>query len=823
MKKKLSIILCLIGLSQLLITNNARGQTDNEFWFVAPKVCSTTSLNSPVYLRLITKSQPATVVISQSALGGMPTQTITIPANTLQTIDLTLWINNLECKPANTVLDFGIHIVSNTPINAYYEVNGSNLNPEIFVLKGANSLGTNFVIPGQNFTPNSNIAAYADTPYSSFDIVATQDNTVVTINPIKNIVGHAANIAFTVNLNKGQVYSATAVSQLAADHLQGSQVSSNKPIAITVKDDLLANAVYGACADLAGDQIVPTNLIGTKYIAVNGNLNTPNDQIFITAIQNGTQISKNGTLLTTINAFETYQTNVGGASCYIETSNPSYTYQFTGIGCEFGSAILPPIECTGNYATTIARSTNEDLYITLLVQSAGIGNFQLNGAASPLITAAQFAAVPGTGNAWYAAKISVPVSTYPVGSILSISNSTNLFHEGILDGSIATGASVGYFSGYNSALNPNIFASDTVVCNGGTVTLNSNFNGSQQWTGPDNFTNTNSIVTINNMTPVKSGYYHLHVVVPGCGSGDDSVYISVTPPMNTTVNKTICNGSSYLGHNQTGNYVDTLSSIAGCDSIIHLALNVILAVQTDTSVTICTGSSFWGHTLAGNYTDNFTTVLGCDSIVHLTLSLNPAPVYDTTVVICSGKSYMGHSTQGVYDDIIKTKDGCDSIIQTHLILTTLDTRDTSVTICYQDFYTAGGADRHEAGTYIDTIRNAPNCDYILFTHLEVINTPAICDCRMLVPNAFSPNGDAKNETFSITSNNRCGFYNFSMSIYDRWGQRVFISYIPTQGWDGTFHNKEMEVGTYFYYIEYSPTSNIDTPKKSLKGDLTLIR
>jgi gliding motility-associated-like protein len=723
MKKKLPIILCLVGLLQLFLIDKARGQTDNEFWFVAPEVSSSSALNLPIYLRLITKSQPATVTISQPASGGMPPQTLAIPANTLQTLDLTQWIDDLECKPANAVLNFGIHIVSNTPINAYYEVNGSNLNPEIFVLKGANALGTSFVIPGQNFTPNSNLPVYAVIPYSSFDIVATQDNTVITINPKKNIVGHAANVPFTVTLNKGQVYSATAASQLASEHLQGSQVSSNHPVAITVKDDLMMNVAYGPCADLAGDQTVPTNLVGTKYIAVNGNLNAPNDQMFITAVQNGTQISKNGTLLTTINAFETYQTNIGGLSCYIETSNPAYAYQVTGIGCEFGSAVLPPIECTGNYATTIARSTNEDLYITLLVQSTGIGNFQLNGAASALITAAQFAAVPGTGNSWYAAKIMIPLSSYPAGSIITISNSTDLFHEGILNGSGSTGASVGYFSNYNNATNPDIFVTDTVLCNGGTVTLNSNYSGTPQWTGPDNFSSTASIVTINNMTSTQSGYYHLHVVIPGCGSGDDSVHISVIPPDNTTINQNICNGVSYLGHTQSGNYIDTFLNITGCDSIVHLSLNVIQPVEIDTSVTMCTGGSLWGHTKAGTYTSNFTTTTGCDSIVHLTLSLNPVS----------------------------------------------------------------------------------------------------CDCQMFVPNAFSPNGDTKNDVFRIMSNNNCGLYNFSLSVYDRWGQRVFLSNNPNQGWDGTFNHKEMEVGTYFYYIEYSNLDTKASPIKTLKGDLTLVR
>src|SRR5205807_1294310 len=112
-----------------------------------------------------------------------------------------------------------------------------------------------------------NDPGYTPTPYNAFDIVATQNGTVVTITPAQNVVGHAAGVPYTVSLNKGQTYSATATSTLAANHLVGSRVTSNLPIAITEKDDLLgftSLGVYGA--DLIGDQIVPTNICGTEYI-----------------------------------------------------------------------------------------------------------------------------------------------------------------------------------------------------------------------------------------------------------------------------------------------------------------------------------------------------------------------------------------------------------------------------------------------------------------------------------------------------------------------------------------------------------------------------
>lgn len=52
----------------------------------------------------------------------MPVQSLNIPANSTQTFDLTTWIDFIENKPANTNLNYGLHIESNSPVTIYYEV-----------------------------------------------------------------------------------------------------------------------------------------------------------------------------------------------------------------------------------------------------------------------------------------------------------------------------------------------------------------------------------------------------------------------------------------------------------------------------------------------------------------------------------------------------------------------------------------------------------------------------------------------------------------------------------------------------------------------------
>jgi gliding motility-associated-like protein len=558
-------LICALFLSGLSVKSNA--QTDVDFWFAAPEVStSNQTFDLPIVIRMTTGTAAATVTISQPAGGGMPNQVVNIPANSTQSVDLSTWLNVIESQPANTTLNYGLHIVATAPITAYYEVVSLAClcNPEIFVLKGSNSLGTSFWIPSQNFLDNSQ--SYNPAPRSAFDIVATQNGTVVTITPSNDIVGHLAGVPFNINLNAGQVYSATAVNWQAALHLQGSRVTSNLPIAITMKDDLLAGSPYGGCADLAGDQIVPVNIIGSNYIAMNGALNAPEDQIFVTATQNGTNVSKDGVLLTTINAGQTYQIPMTNPSSYIQTSNPAYCYQLSGIGCEVGSAVLPQIDCSGSTSVSFNRSSPNDLYINVMVQNGGQGNFLVNGAPG-VVTAGQFAAVPGTAGVWYAAQVYLPVGQYAQGTVITVNNTTHSFHLGVLDGSVASGARFGYFSNYGGV--PSEATTTTYeLCAGDDIYLfaDSTDGAVYSWAGPNSWTSTDQDPVIVSATTAMTGIYSLTVTANGCVSPVDTVNITVHPiPTPPTVNykPAYCTNEPFIPFNINGQNIIYYDSATG--------------------------------------------------------------------------------------------------------------------------------------------------------------------------------------------------------------------------------------------------------------------
>ncbi|MFA6058893.1 MAG: gliding motility-associated C-terminal domain-containing protein [Taibaiella sp.] len=123
----------------------------------------------------------------------------------------------------------------------------------------------------------------------------------------------------------------------------------------------------------------------------------------------------------------------------------------------------------------------------------------------------------------------------------------------------------------------------------------------------------------------------------------------------------------------------------------------------------------------------------------------------------------------------------------------------------------------DAGKYWLQITTYPDCtsaDTIAITSKE-------CDCITLVPNAFSPNGDGINDKFLVRLSEGCSVAKFELSIYNRYGERVFLTADPTKGWDGTFKGKKVDSGTFMYYTRITLRENPEI--KFYKGDITLIR
>ncbi|MGB0838973.1 MAG: gliding motility-associated C-terminal domain-containing protein, partial [Chitinophagales bacterium] len=90
---------------------------------------------------------------------------------------------------------------------------------------------------------------------------------------------------------------------------------------------------------------------------------------------------------------------------------------------------------------------------------------------------------------------------------------------------------------------------------------------------------------------------------------------------------------------------------------------------------------------------------------------------------------------------------------------------------------------------------------------------------LIIPTAFSPNNDGKNDFFRITSQSINAVNVFQ--VFNRWGNVIWEGATPDAAWDGTYKNELQEMGAYPYYIEAvcQGSDNVEIAK----GYILLIR
>ncbi|MBL7705206.1 MAG: gliding motility-associated C-terminal domain-containing protein [Taibaiella sp.] len=286
----------------------------------------------------------------------------------------------------------------------------------------------------------------------------------------------------------------------------------------------------------------------------------------------------------------------------------------------------------------------------------------------------------------------------------------------------------------------------------------------------------------------------------------------------------------------------------------------------------------------GVYDTTFVSQIGCDSVIILTLGINPLPTAEITnadkrAKICNGDRFifsaykaagyqyqwykddiaipgatmdtLGASAAGMYKVEVTTNKGCKKMSEVvELVIAPNPTVKinyfSSNDICAQDTVelkamatgsnleyiwtpdayfrrTPGNAKASEVKAII------PKSGYV---YVKVFNND-LCSatdslyikaepcCEMTMPNAFTPNGDGKNDYF--VPKLEVGQQIVSFLVFNRYGQLIYESNASgfTQGWDGrNKEGKEQQGGVYMYGLKYSCSDGKIYEKK---GDITLMR
>lgn len=122
--------------------------------------------------------------------------------------------------------------------------------------------------------------------------------------------------------------------------------------------------------------------------------------------------------------------------------------------------------------------------------------------------------------------------------------------------------------------------------------------------------------------------------------------------------------------------------------------------------------------------------------------------------------------------------------------------------------------RLDAGNYDVQVSDANHCQ--VSGSASVTRNDA--QCAVVVPNAFTPNNDGRNDLFKPQA--YANIMNYRLTIYNRWGQPLFDSNDPNTGWDGHFKGQLQDAGAYVWVLTYRDAQGQD---RKQTGAVSLVR
>ncbi|MBS1783742.1 MAG: gliding motility-associated C-terminal domain-containing protein [Bacteroidetes bacterium] len=263
-------------------------------------------------------------------------------------------------------------------------------------------------------------------------------------------------------------------------------------------------------------------------------------------------------------------------------------------------------------------------------------------------------------------------------------------------------------------------------------------------------------------TPLQPIKYFVKGTVPGAGCMlvQDSLSIQVLPtPTVFTMDQTVCNHNAVtLQATVSPNYDHYTYQWFGPDNFSSKSLSPWLNRVTPNNA---------GQYIIQVKTDTSNCIAEASMI--LTVVAPAPPTFTSPIAFCQENKVHKLSIAG------------SNIVWYHI----------NDTIGHTDAPTINAATE---GTYHFLIsQKDSSCESELLP--ITIEVKRCCEGHVIIPSAFSPNGDGLNDLFRLKPD--FGNTVIQLDIFNRWGQLVFRTF-NNEAWDGTFHGVPAELGVYFY-------------------------
>jgi gliding motility-associated-like protein len=326
-------------------------------------------------------------------------------------------------------------------------------------------------------------------------------------------------------------------------------------------------------------------------------------------------------------------------------------------------------------------------------------------------------------------------------------------------------------------------------------------------------------------------------------SGCDSIVTYIVTEflaLSSTVNESVCNGAQYTSPQGIsygpGSFDETLVGASGCDSIVTYVVTEFLALSSTVNESVCNGVQYTSPQGVsygpGSFNETLVAASGCDSIVTYIvteLSLITNTVFEN---LCFGEEQINYNgnifSPGTYILVLTSSNGCDSVVT---LIVTLSNQVIANFYCNSDeltslsseaqfnntsseanFYTWDFGDQSlnsnefspihqfeifEAGTYNVTLiaSNEFGCADTVVQEVLVRE-----ELIFYIPNTFTPDGNEFNNEFRPIFTSGFDRFDYSLLIFNKWGELIFESNDANVGWDGTFNGQIAQNNIYTWRI-----------------------
>lgn len=402
---------------------------------------------------------------------------------------------------------------------------------------------------------------------------------------------------------------------------------------------------------------------------------------------------------------------------------------------------------------------------------------------------------------------------------------------------------------------------DQSVCAGAPVTLTAT--GTPSTTV---FTWNNGVTNGVVFNPTATATYTVTGTANGCtATAQVTVTVTTLPGISAGNDVSICEGATVTLTGTGGTPGTTYTWDNGVTDGVAFTPTATTTYTVIGAIAGCSGTDQVLVTVNPKPVVNFTpsVTLGCLPLA-VTFTPNPLPAQGTTNqwnfgdgIIENGAGNMAHTytASGCFDVTLTstTAAGCTQLLTMPGIVCTSPTPDAQFvanpsTLSLQDAFatmvnTTTGATSYlwnfgdgtptstvpapghnfpsgQGGSYMITLvaYSAGGCTDTARTSIQVHD-----DLIYYIPNSFTPDDDQHNPVFKPVFTSGYDPYDYTLLVFNRWGETIFESHDASVGWDGTYGNgvSILPDGTYSWRIEFK-TKRSDE-RKLLVGHITLIR